>query len=34
LMIMAVDSYCAGHKDFMPLTWRPRMDETWGCAAR
>jgi hypothetical protein len=22
------------HKDFMPLTWRPRMDETWGCAAR
>jgi hypothetical protein len=24
----------AEHKDFMPLTWRPRMDETWGCAAR
>ncbi|HEY1000591.1 MAG TPA: hypothetical protein VGD83_13200, partial [Streptosporangiaceae bacterium] len=22
------------HKDFMPLTWRPRMDETWGRAAR
>jgi len=22
------------NKDFMPLTWRPRMDETWGCAAR
>ena len=23
-----------GLEDFMPLSWRPRMDETWGCAAR
>jgi hypothetical protein len=21
-------------EDFMPLSWRPRMDETWGCAVR
>ena len=21
-------------EDFMPLSWRPRMGETWGCAAR
>ena len=23
-----------GLEDFMPLSWRPRMGETWGCAAR